>query len=272
MLKNQKMKNKSLKSKSKPDIDFEDLEFINPSDTEDHLNCLFYGRPGSGKTTLACTFPKPLLLVDMKDEKGYLIAKKIKGVTVVRAKSVEELYAIYWHLRDNPDKFKTVVLDTTTAGQALFLEDLRQRKKPNLDPQKMGNWGTMTKSDWGEIAQTYGPLLIDFRDLDMNTVYLSHERTFNAGDEEGDDERIDPSVGPRLMPSISSSLLAAVDFIGNCYIRQKKKKDSVEMQYCLRVGPHPIYITKVRVPKDQEVQPVLVDASYSDIIDLIEGE
>ncbi len=270
MLKKQKTQ---LKNKSKPDIDFEDLEFIDPNEEEDYINCLFYGKPGSGKTTLACTFPKPLLLIDMKDEKGYLIAKKIKGVTVVRAKSVEELYAIYWHLKDNPEKYKTVVLDTVTAGQALFLEDLRKRKKPNIDPQKIGNWGTMTKQDWGEISSSYGPLLIDFRDLEMNTIYLSHERVFNASDEEdGVDERIDPSVGPRLMPSISSSLLAAVDFIGNSFIRQKKLKNSTAIQYCLRVGPHPIYITKVRVPKTREVEPILVDTSYSDIIDLIEGE
>lgn len=261
---------KQMKNKSKPDMDFEDLEFIDPDSTEDYINCCFYGKPGSGKTTLACTFPKPLLLIDMKDEKGYLIAKKIKGVTVVRAKSVEELYTIYWYLKDNPGKYKTVVLDTITAGQALFLEDLRIRKKPNLDKSKIGNWGTMTKQDWGEIAQSYGPLLLDFRDLDCNTVYLSHERTFNLGEDNEEDERIDPSVGPRVMPSISSSLLAAVDFIGDCFIRQRKLKDSVETQYCLRVGPHPVYITKVRVPKDVEVKPILVDTSYDDIIDLIE--
>lgn len=264
------IKKNQMKNKSKPSGDFEDLEFITPGDRDsEFINCCFYGKPGSGKTTLACTFPKPLLLIDMKDEKGYLIAKKIKGVTVVRAKSVEDLYTIYWHLKDNPGKFKTVVLDTVTAGQALFLEDLRQRKKPNLDKSKIGNWGTMSKQDWGEIAQTYGPLLIDFRDLDCNTVYLSHERTFNLGEDDNEDERIDPSVGPRLMPSISSGLLAAVDFIGNCFIRQKKIKDEVQIQYCLRVGPHPVYITKVRVPKEVEVQPVLVDTCYDDLIDLI---
>lgn len=264
---------KQMKNKSKPDQEFKDLEFIDPSEDEEFLNCCFYGKPGSGKTTLACTFPKPLLLIDMKDEKGYLIAKKIKGVTVVRAKSVEDLYTIYWHLKDNPKQFKTVVLDTVTAGQALFLEDLRQRKKPNLEKSKIGNWGTMSKQDWGEISQSYGPLLIDFRDLNCNTVYLSQERTFNMGeDNDGEDERIDPSVGPRIMPSISSNLLAAVDFIGGCFIRQKKLKDAVQPQYCLRVGPHPVYITKVRVPKDVEVQPILVDACYDDLIDLINRE
>lgn len=265
------MKKNLMKSKSKPDRDFEDLEFIDPQDEEgEFINCCFYGKPGSGKTTLACTFPKPLLLIDMKDEKGYLIAKKVKGVTVVRAKSVEDLYTIYWYLRDNPGKYKTVVLDTITAGQALFLEDLRIRKKPNIEKEKMGNWGTMSKQDWGEVSRAYGPLLIDFRDLECNTVYLSHEKTFNLGeDSEGEDDRIDPSVGPRVMPSISTSLLAAVDFIGDCFIRQKKVKDSVEIQYCLRVGPHPVYITKVRVPKDVEVKPVLVDTCYDDLINLI---
>lgn len=264
---------KPMMKKTKPQIEFEDLEFVDPSEEEETINCLFYGKPGSGKTLLSTTFPKPLLLIDLKNEKGYLVAKKVKGVTVVRAKSVEELYAIYWYLRDNPKKYKTVVLDTTTAGQGLFLEDLRQRKKPNIDPNKIGYYGTMTRQDWAEIAQAYGPLLIDFRDLPMNTVYLSHEKVFNSTDEEeANDERIDPYVGPRLMPSISSSLLAAVDFIGNTFIRQKKNKDKTEDQYCLRVGPNPVYITKVRVPKNREVRPIMVDASYDDIIDLIEGE
>lgn len=258
--------------KNKPLGSIDDLEFV---DKEEELpvKVLLYGRASTGKTTLASTFPKPMYLLDIK-ENGYRAIKRKKGLETIKIKTLDELYTIYWHLKDNDDGIKTVVIDTVSALQDLALQDLREKdkSKAKIDPDKMGQYGTMTKRDWGEISSTLKRVIMDFRDLDMNVVFIAHERVFNV-EEEDETDRIEPSVGPRLMPSVASTLTAAVDIIGNTYIREKVTEGKPsKMQYCLRVGPHSYYITKIRTPRGTEGKDTLVDASYEDLIDLLQGE
>lgn len=96
----------------------------------------------------------------------------------------------------------------------------------------------------------------NFRNLQeqgMYVIFIAHQRTFD-GEDEGGDNQIDPSVGARLMPSVSSFLNGAVSNIGNTFIRERhigKGKDRTrKVDYCLRVGPHAVYRSKVRRPPD----------------------
>ena len=53
-----------------------------------------YGRSGSGKTTLSSTFPKPLLLLDIRD-KGTDSISDVKNVFVKEIEEVEDLEDVY---------------------------------------------------------------------------------------------------------------------------------------------------------------------------------
>jgi hypothetical protein len=142
----------------------------------------------------------------------------------------------------------------------------------------LGDWGTMRKQDWGEVAGVMNKWIADFRDLDMEVVFLAQERIRNG--EEGEDEQLAPEVGPAVMPSIANTLNAAVNVIGNTFIRMKKtvvtvkgkKKAKEEPVYCMRIGPNPIYRTKLRKPKTAEAPAFIQDATYEDIRSLIKGE
>jgi hypothetical protein len=100
--------------------------------------------------------------------------------------------------------------------------------------------------------------------------------------EEDDDalEDVMPEIGPSLTPSVAKNLCAAVYVIANTFIRRKvetkevkgKKIEKELMQYCLRIGPHPICLTKVRKPKSVGVPAVIVDPAYEDILSIIKGE
>src|SRR5262245_50577153 len=76
------------------------------------LNVVLYGRAGSGKTTLACSFPRPILLLDVKD-RGTDSVKDFadKDLHVLPVKSVEDLENAYWYLRKTSHSYKTVVID-----------------------------------------------------------------------------------------------------------------------------------------------------------------
>ena len=243
------------------------------------MRVALYGRAGSGKTTLACSFPKPLLL-DVNGEEGTDSVSDVKGLQVLPVQTWEDFEQLYWFLENGDHDFETVIVDTVTNLQELAIREVASaNKKKDAD----GGWGTMSKQMWGEVSSMLKTWITNFRNLpDLNVVFLAQERLFNAGDEsENDDGQIAPEVGPRMMPSVGSTLNAAVDLVGHCFIREEHKrvkdkngkvKEVRNTQYCLRIGPHAYYTTKIRKPRDAEVPSFLIDATYDDLVELKNGE
>lgn len=251
------------------------------SEFKPEVKVVLYGKPGTGKTTLGGTFPKPALLIDIS-EKGSDSVRDIKGLDVIRVVDWDELELLYWMLRENPKGYKSVIVDTMSYAQTLAIKKVLEEKGKAVEEGKIGGWGVMAKKDWGEVSARLNPFITNMRDLPLNLVFIAHDRVFNAGEEEDEatDDRIEPSVGPRLMPSVASTLNAAVGMIGNTFIRERfvkvevkgKKREKRMIEYCLRVGPHSYYITKVRSPKSVVTPDLIADPSYEDILELIMGE
>ncbi len=246
------------------------------SETHAHRSFTFFGRSGTGKTTLAATFPKPLLLIDVSDE-GTDSISDVAGIDVLAANTWDEFERAYWWLKQNPDHYKTVVIDTVTQlQQAAIAKVLGDRNK---DTEAKG-WGAVTKQEWGLISSLMKTWIINVRDLPLQSVFLAQDRVFNM-DEDNDrpDSMIDPEVGPRLSPSVAAHLNAAVSVIGCTFIRQRfirkkvagKTKEVERIEYCLRIGPNPVYITKIRKPKEVELPGVIANPDYEDLMELIRG-
>ena len=259
-------------------------------DTEIEMNSVLYGKSGTGKTTLMGTYPKPLLVLDFS-EKGTDSIRNVKGIHVIRCKSVQQLKDIYWAARKgklivpkknskgkpNPDAgkpFKTIGIDTVSGFQAMVITELKLGKGQEVVAGSEANWGTMTKKDWGEVASTCKEWITNYRDLPQCVVFIAHDRTFGGG-------RIEPSVGPNVSPSVASTLNACANLIVNTFIRERtvtiklgkgKTKKKRKVAYCLRVGPHALYVTKIRKPRSTEIPAVIEDPSYDDLLEYVEGE
>jgi hypothetical protein len=242
----------------------------------------YYGRAGTGKTTLFGTFPGPALLLDLND-RGDDSVSDVKDLQVMDITDPDDLDDAYWYLKRNPGKFKSVALDTVTQLQQMFVEQVSERKKvkrKGATTKNAGDWGTMTKQDWGEVAALMKNEITRFRDLPMEVVFLAQDRVFGA-EEDDMDSLLEPEVGPRLSPSVNKHLCAAVHIIGNTFLRVKKRKGKNEkgkvvttekIVYCLRVGPNPVYTTKVRKPKEFDVPEFIENPTYDDIIDIVNGD
>jgi hypothetical protein len=80
------------------------------------------------------------------------------------------------------------------------------------------------------------------------------------------------------MPSVASLLTGAVKVVGHTFVREVVekskslgKKPKRKMQYCLRIGPHGYYTTKIRSPKASPVPDYLVDPTFEDILEVVKG-
>lgn len=243
-----------------------------------HRSFVLYGRSGTGKTTLAATWPKPALLLDIKDVGDDSISD-VLNLKVMDINNVDDMETAYWYLYNKSIKmpYKTVILDTVSQLQQLFVQKISKAG------DKAGQWGTMTMRNWGDCAMQMKAWITRFRDLPVDVVFIAQDRVFGAGDDDDTDTSIiQPEVGPALSPSIAKHLNASVHVIGHTFIRRRKlkrplgstgkAKQKEVTEFCLRMAPDPVYTTKIRKPKSQAFPGMLVNPSYDIIKDIIRGE
>ena len=228
-----------------------------------------YGRSGSGKTTFASTFPGPTLLLDIEDH-GIDSIRDCKHVDVKQVVEWEDLDDVYDAVRGKT-KYKTLVFDTITQLQILGANMvLAKKRKPAIEELR---WGAMTMQDYGNLAAAMKETITRFRNLPLEVVFLAQERT--SHDEQTDDTVLMPEVGPALTPSIASHLNACVSIIASTYIKRRKRKQGKTEQiiatHSMRIGPNPVYTTKVRKPKTITLPDAIENPTYQDVIDIIEG-
>lgn len=233
-----------------------------------YLKFLIYGRSGTGKTTLASTSPKPILLIDV-NEKGTASILNVPDIYVSYITEWDEFETLYLHLKEkeSANKYKTVIIDTITSLQDLAI------KKVSGEPTT-----PLTQREWGIVSNMLKTWLLAYRDLPFNVGFIAQDRII-ASEEEADEGVISPDWGPRVMPSVASIACASVDLIGYTFIREKEVKDEnkktkISYQYCLRIGPHQRITTKVRkdITKGGEIPQIIVNPKIDYLYNLIFGE
>jgi phage nucleotide-binding protein len=233
------------------------------------FSTLIYGRSGTGKTAVSSTFPKPMLLLDIR-EKGTDTIAKVPGIDVISIEEWGEIEQVYWYLKSNESKYKTVSLDQISQMQDIAMAEVKGgASKEETD--------VLSRRDWGQISGLMKTWLYNYRDLTnagLYVVFIAHERTNSA--DEGVEDQIDPSIGARLMPSLASAVNGAVSVIGNTFIREEysgqgKDKERT-VKYCMRIGPHAYYTTKIRRPVDFEAPEFIVNPTFEKITSIIRGE
>jgi hypothetical protein len=244
------------------------------ADLQENHVAMFYGKAGTGKTKTASTFPGPILFLDINNEKGLKTVRKMKDVKVAQVRTWDDFIELYWWLRDGQD-FKTIVLDQITGLQDLCMKAVREHFRMDEDEPFQGF------KKWGKLSGDMKTWLGNYRELiDLyNVVFLAHLREF-GGEGDNEDNEIDPSVSARVLPSVGSYVDGACDIIGHTFIRiirEKKKtmgkKPERRIEYAMRIGPHPNYVTKIRRPPDAGRLPeFIVDPSYRKLVAIESGE
>lgn len=167
---------------------------------EAHSKLCIYGRNRSGKTTTACQFKKPLLLISAEPDAngGATSVSDIESVVITRitppnkpvpedkVKGSAKVVAIANELtQTNP--FATVVLDTVTSLQDIILVELMGLSKV----PEMLSWGFVPEGVYQQRAEKLRETIRPLLDLNnCNVVILAQEKDHNAQEERGGKNKI----------------------------------------------------------------------------------
>ncbi len=236
----------------------------------DDLCIMLNGRAGSGKTTIAATAPKPILLLDIREQGTKSIAD-VKDVDVFNVTSWDDVSptnpaSIFYALKEQPTLYRTVVFDTLTQLQDVAMEKVlqetgRANEKPYL-------------ADYGTVNTMVKNLVRAYKELPMVKIFLCQEKVSNTDGVAA--EQLNPECGPAVSPGIALAVCAAMDVIGHCYIDESPVKQGGQVrsviQHKLRLKPHRNYLAKVRKPLSVDVPDFIVNPTYDDILAIVQGK
>lgn len=224
-----------------------------------HSIDLYMGKPKSGKTLIAGSYPKPLLYVSVGNdgggrvlftkyrsdvEKGLIKVKNLKNDPVVNGKiaktSIEKLASILAELRKpDSDKFKTIVIDT--------IGSLQDDYKSYLEFTKGGK--SLSQQEWGDVAK----MVLNIKDnmkrfseeQGVTFVWLTHTSEQELYETSGLNKEI------RIIPdlTIKSGVKYMKDASNIFYCCRKtivNEQGEKEVKFLTYVGPHPLMDTGTR--------------------------
>lgn len=258
-----------------------------PWGSGDALKVLIYGESGTGKTTVAASFPDTLrwLICSGGDRPGELRSidtpENRKRISPAVVTSFDQFRSEVDHLRGA--KYASVVLDHASGFADLVLASIIGKPVP---AQK--TWGLASQQQYGQLALQCKEAFRELLSLPINVVILAQQRTFGGKDDGIDPDLIKPTVGAALTPSVTGWLNPACDYVIQAFKRpvmiKKTRKiggeevETVErgkgVEYCLRVGPHDVFMTKFRVPGGVQAEEIVVgpkESAYNKIVKLIQG-
>ena len=238
------------------------LEIKKLSETKIPKIFLFYGKTGSGKTTLAGTFLKPLFLDINENGTGSVDNKDAQMISI---KSYDDFNEFIMNIDEYYSKLKwgSLIIDTIGKLQELNLNYLSKGGKIMIN-----HYGDSTN----EMEQILLKLIDYCQSKDIYLVFNAHERDNTVADE-STGEILNPSVGPQLTPKLSEWLQAICSIVG--HLRKVEKKNdlgqSQGIYYCIKIGADPVFKTKVRVPKDKVKANVIANPTCEKLMSVLNG-
>lgn len=187
------------------------------------MKVLLYGVSGTGKTTMAATFPKPIFL-DL--EGGLLSVRKYKPLrypkdpseSITHYLEVVEFYKLVLSAKNPP--FETIVIDSLNELQLLVTKYVVSKftgVKRQYDDQ-------MTIADYGKANRDFSKVIRNFLNLPYHIVFTAVSTQKETG-EDGDIQIAPKFVGRQAGPDTQRMM----DMIGYCHA--KRMPDGTSQHY-----------------------------------------
>lgn len=234
------------------------------STIDSKLKVLIYGDSGVGKTTLAGSVSEvdemmPALFVDVEGGTTSL-SGKYDGVEVVRVKSWQEIQSVYNFLFDNPDLYKTVVLDSLFEIQKLALYSV-MRMVTLKDKDRDEDIPSLR--EYGKILEIMRKMVRAYRDLDMHVIVTALAETSK------DDMTGAITTKPMFTGKFANEIPAFMDFVFYLYAQQKEVKGDLTSVRRLLSQPTEKFVAKDRSGK---LPITMQNPTFKEIYNTVKGK
>jgi hypothetical protein len=179
--------------------------------TQSTVKALIYGQPGAGKTTLALSAPKVLLL---DFDGGIHRINPLHQVDTVQIESWEDCINV---LNEDLSMYQTIVIDT--VGKALdFLSVYLIKNEPKLGRKD----GALTLQGFGSRKYAFIAFMSKVSMMGKNLIFVAHEKE----EKDGDQKIIRPEIGG----SSAGDLIKELDLVG--YMELIGQKMTISFNPC----------------------------------------
>lgn len=219
----------------------------------------FYGRSGTGKTSLLGTMPGRGLVIDIPQIEGgtFVLSDHADRIDVKEVTTWDEIDAVYWFLKKEKHAYQWVAIDSLTAMTELAKRKVISDRTLAADPHKI------TLPEWGELGQLVQELIYKFRTLSIHTIWIAQETT-HGSEERGEPVQIGPDTRPRALNALIPSMLL-------CARTSVEQRLDGTYEYRLRIGPHPVFMTKARHKPGLEVPNLIFNANVGKLLRYLFG-
>lgn len=224
-----------------------------------HQIDLYMGKPKSGKTLIAGSYPKPMLYVSVGDDgggrvlamaykddidKGLIKTKNLRNDQPVNGKikktSIDKLADLLWELRQpGAPKFKTIVIDTIGALQDDYKAYMEYAK--NGKQLSTNEWGDVSKMVLGikDIMKRFS------EDMQVQFVWVSHVKEMEMYETSGLNKEL------RIIPDLTKNsgtkyMKDASNIFYCCRKTVLDTKGQKTVKFLVYIGPHPLIDTGTR--------------------------
>lgn len=139
-------------------------KILTPDKKPSSLSWIIFGKPKVGKTTLACQWPKPLL-IDIEGGTAFVAVPQfpLKKLVQEKGNCLNLLRELYAELSKAPGQFETVIFDT---ADELFEMIAAPHKKE----------GTIPLKAYQVIYEEFTKVIESFKSLGVDVILTAHEK------------------------------------------------------------------------------------------------
>lgn len=160
------------------------------------VKMMIYGQAGTGKTTVALSAPKPLLL-DFDNGVKRVNMAHLDGIDIVQVSSWQDVQQV---LQEDLSTYQTIVVDTIGKMMDFIITYKCGTRQPQI-------------RDWGGINAEFSWMTRTLSSLNKNVVFVAHRDTRKDGD--------DTVFIPALREKSYNSIVTELDLLG--YLEMKNE-------------------------------------------------
>ena len=160
------------------------------------VKMMIYGQAGMGKTTVALSSPKPLLL-DFDNGVKRVNLAHLEGVDIVQVGSWQDVQQV---LLEDLTAYQTIVVDTIGKMMDFIISYKCGTRQPQI-------------RDWGGINAEFSWMTRTLSSLNKNVVFVAHRDTRKEGD--------DTVFIPALREKSYNSIVTELDLLGYLEMRNE---------------------------------------------------